>query len=121
MGEDTSTNRKDIGEAAMYVKEAFRSTLRELLGPSGLNALEHYLNRRLQDDMYDVLVSSPPTFYNTLRSFLGKGADAILRIVVMKLIEEKKIVGVSTEEFIELMKSSTEESYRKFLNSFRRG
>jgi vacuolar-type H+-ATPase subunit C/Vma6 len=103
-----------------YIKEVFRSTLRDLLGPSGLNALERYLNRKLQDDMYEVFVDSPSTFYNVLRSFLGKGADAILRIAAKKLIDEGKIEGLSAEEFIELMKSNDEESYRRFLNSFGR-
>lgn len=101
-----------------YIKEVFRSTLRDLLGPSGLNALERYLNRKLQDDMYEVFVDSPSTFYNVLRSFLGKGADAILRIAATKLIDEGRIGGLSAEEFVELMKSNDEESYRRFLNSF---
>ncbi|MCL7383012.1 MAG: hypothetical protein LZ172_04690 [Thaumarchaeota archaeon] len=104
----------------MYVREIFRSTLRDLLGPSGLNALESYLNRKLQDDMYKVFVDSPSTFYTVLRSFLGKGADAILRIAAIKLIDEGKVEGLSAEEFVELMKSNDEESYRRFLNSFGR-
>jgi len=108
-------------EIVTNIKELFRSTLRDLLGPSGLNALEHYLNRKLQDDMYEVFVSSPSTFYTVLRSFLGKGADAILRIAATKLIEDGKIMGLSAEEFVELMKRNDDESYRRFLDSFRRG
>jgi len=107
-------------ELVMYIKEIFRSTLRDLLGPSGLNALEHYLSKKMQDDMYEVLINSPSTFYTVLRSFLGKGADAILRIAATKLIEDGKIIGVSAEEFVGLLKANDEESYTKFLNSFRR-
>lgn len=121
MGSEESRDTWRKGDVNVYVKEVFRMTLRDLLGPSGLSALEHYLNRKLNSDMYDVLLSSPSSFYNALKSFLGKGADAILRIAAAKLIEEGKIVDLSPEEFVELMKSSSEESYRRFLNSFRRG
>jgi hypothetical protein len=107
-------------ELVTSIKDIFKTMLRDLLGPSGLNALEHYLNRKLQGDMYEVLACSPSTFYAALRSFLGKGADAILRIAASKLINEGRVEGLSAEEFVELMKSNDEESYRRFLNSFRR-
>ncbi|MEM1583627.1 MAG: hypothetical protein QXF28_03415 [Nitrososphaerota archaeon] len=121
MGKEASWTEKNNEGIDSYVKEVFRSTFRELLGPAGLSALEHYLNRRLQHDMYEVLVSSPPIFYNALKNFLGKGADAILRILAMKLIEEGKMIGVSPEEFLELMKSDDEESYKRFLRVFKWG
>lgn len=121
MIEDKPRTGKGERELVIHIKEIFRSTLKDLLGPSGLNALEHYLSRKLQDNMYEVFVSSPSTFYAVLRSFLGKGADAILRIAATKLIEDGKIIGLSAGEFVELMKRNDEESYRRFVNSFRRG
>lgn len=102
-----------------HVREAFRTALRDFLGPSGLTILEYYLNMKLGEDMYRVLLSSPHLFYDALRSLLGSGAEAILRITATKLIEGGRVSGLSAEEFVELIKSCNEDDRKKLIDSFR--
>ncbi|MCS7125336.1 MAG: hypothetical protein NZ929_00255 [Aigarchaeota archaeon] len=104
-----------------YVKNTLIYGIASLLGPSGLTALEHHLNRKLGRDMYEVFYYSPNVFYNALRSFLGSGADAILKIVVSKLIDEGRITGITPKEFLELISKDDESFRRKLLRSFRGG
>lgn len=103
-----------------YVCKSIKSVFHMLLGDAGSLALENYLSRKLSRNMYEVLCSSPNEFYRVFKSFLGYGADALLRIVASKLIEEGKLVGLTPREFIELLSDGSEDARLRLLRSFRR-
>ncbi|MEM2773881.1 MAG: hypothetical protein QXX82_05715 [Nitrososphaerota archaeon] len=108
-------------DTCMFVRDVLRSTLRDLLGLSGATALENFLNKRLGDDMYLVFCNSPYRFYDALKGFLGKGADAILKIVAVKLIERGSLSEISPEEFVELVKNPNKDSWKKLHTYFKAG
>jgi len=87
-----------------YVAHVLRSTLKSLLGESGLMVLEFHLNKRLQGDMYEAFYENPHRFYQALRDFFGSGADAVLRIIAQKLIEDGHLEAASPQEFIEVLR-----------------
>ncbi|MEM0078770.1 MAG: hypothetical protein QXL40_04090 [Nitrososphaerota archaeon] len=110
-----------FGEAFCdYVCKSIRFVFHMLLGDSGASALENYLNRKLSRNMYEVFCSSPNEFYRVLKSFLGYGADALLKIVASKLIEEGVLVGLTPGEFVELLSDGSENARLRLLKSFRR-
>jgi len=91
-----------------YVAHVLRSALKGLLGESGLMVLEFHLNKRLQGDMYEIFYENPHRFYQALRDFFGSGADAVLRIIAQKLIEEGHLEAASPQEFVEVLKNPGE-------------
>ena len=70
--------------------------------------LEFHLNKRLQGDMYEAFYENPHGFYQALRDFFGSGADAVLRIIAQKLIEEGHLEASSPREFVEVLKNPGE-------------
>jgi len=87
-----------------YVAHVLRSALKSLLGESSLIVLEFHLNKRLQGDMYEIFYENPHRFYQALRDFFGSGADAVLRIIAQRLIEEGHLEVSNPREFVEVLK-----------------
>jgi len=88
-----------------YIAHILRSTLKSLLGESGLRVLEFHLEKRLQGDMYEVFYENPHSFYKALQSFFGSGVDVVLRITAQKLIEEGYLETTNPQEFINILKN----------------
>ena len=66
------------------------------------------MNRRLREDMYEIFYENPHGFYQALRDFFGSGADAVLRIIAQRLIEEGHLEAASPQEFVEVLKNPGE-------------
>jgi len=95
-----------------YVAYVLCSTLKSLLGESGLMVLEFHLNKRLQGDMYEAFYENPHRFYQALRGFFGSGADAVLRIIAQKLMEDGHLEAASPQEFVKVLKNPGEDRWK---------
>ena len=73
--------------------------------------LEFHLNKRLQGDMYEIFYENPHLFYQVLRDFFGSGADAVLRIIAQKLIEDGHLEAASPQEFVKVLKNPGEDRW----------
>lgn len=99
----------------MSVKMFFQGAVRSLLGESGSRVLEAYMKRVLGADPYDILYDDPKAFYDGLRSFLGPGANALLKILAKNIIKEYRLEDISPDQILDLMEGGGE-SWERFIS-----
>jgi len=104
-----------------FIKKSVKNALHSLLGDTSLSALEFHLFNFLENDPYDVFCDDPPKFYEALKTIFGLGADKVLEIMALTMIQKGAIRVINTGEFLELVKRGDEESRLKLLKSFRQG
>lgn len=114
IGSDELINRE-------FVKKSLRSALHSLLGDASLSALEFHLFNFLGNDPYDVFCDEPPKFYEALKTIFGLGADKVLEIMALTMIQKGALTVINAEEFLKLVKRGDEESRLKLLKLFRHG
>lgn len=100
----------------MHIKMFFQGAFHSLLGESGARVLEFHMTRILGSDPYYVLYDNPKAFCDGLRGFLGSGANALLKILSKKIINEYHLENISPDEIVELMESGSRESRERFIN-----
>lgn len=90
------------------VARIIRPVLETLLGRTGLRVLEYHLEKLLQNDPYDALCADPHSFHVAMRRLFGQGADAMIRIMAKKMIEENILDAEDPNELLEALKDPRE-------------
>jgi len=96
-----------------------RSGLVKILGETGLDVLEHFMQFPLSGDMYRVFYEDPQRFYGEFIKIYGRGADNLLKVLFSTLIREGLLEPVNPIEIITLMKSGDRDSIRKLTHVFK--
>lgn len=101
------------------IGRGLKEVLSTMLGSNGLRALRYHLERKLGENMYDVFYDNPCRFYKGLKSFLGFGAEPLMRLIARGLIERGYIEGLTPREFLELLSNCDENSETVIRSSYR--